>query len=220
MLCIWLALKADCIRSLNHYEKWIFDVKWHVGDDLLVTASGDNVIRVWQVKEPGVKGIQELMEEPHVIRVLKSHVNWVLNIKYFPYNNEELLISASADKTIRTWNVKKGEVISIGRRHQSWINSVDTAQIKNIETNELMTIVACGSSDNRVSLWQVTTRRDGVAGKLVCIKTLLQHKDWVTSVMFTHDNKYILSKFSTYFLIMYRHARIFVICFEQYLTKS
>ena len=29
MLCIWLAAKADCIRSLDHYEKWIFDVIWH-----------------------------------------------------------------------------------------------------------------------------------------------------------------------------------------------
>ena len=193
MLCIWLAAKADCIRSLDHYEKWIFDVIWHKGDDLLVTASGDNVIRVWQVKTPGVTGVEDLMEEPHVIRVLKSHVNWVLNVKYFMHKGEELLISASADKTIRTWNVEKGEPISIGRRHQSWINSVDVAQVKDIETEEINTVIACGSSDNRVSLWKVTTRRDGVEGKVICMKTLLEHKDWVTTVMFTHDNQYILS---------------------------
>ena len=194
ILCIWKTSSAECIRNLNHYDKWIFDVTWHGPDDeLLVTGSGDKVIRVWQVKPPGQKPIQDLLEEPHVIRVLKSHENWVLTVKYFTHRGNEFLISGSADKTIRTWDVVKGEPLSIGRRHQSWINSIDVARIPDLETNEMKTIVACGSSDNRVSLWEVTTRRDGVEGKLVCIKTLLQHKDWVTSVVFTHDGKRILS---------------------------
>lgn len=178
-VCIWSVDTTDCLSVLNHREKWVLDLKFcPTEDEQLVTAAADNAIRVWQIKNIKTGGITD---DPYILRVMQEHNNWVNCITYLKQG--AYLVSGSADKTILMWDVEKAEVLSVGRRHASWVNDVAVQNDGDVAT----TILACASADKRVSLWTVSETQ-----QVQCIGTLLQHKDWVTKVIFTKDDENIL----------------------------
>ncbi len=82
---------------------------------LLASGSWDNNIKLWQVSTSG-------KINPNPLQILSEHQKGVTDLLISKDGN--LLISASADRTIKLWNAKNGILLKTLRGHISQINSV------------------------------------------------------------------------------------------------
>lgn len=83
-------------------------------------------------------------------------------------------VSASADQTVRVWNIETGDCLFVLNGHQSTVRCLST-----IVNN----LIISGSSDNSVRLWNIKTGE--------CNRILEGHKKDVSCVCF--DGSYIIS---------------------------
>jgi len=89
----------------------------------------------------------------------------------------EILVSGSADNTVKLWDIKTGKLINTLEGHTAFVNSVAFSPVGNI--------LASGSDDNTFKLWDIKT------GKL--INTLEGHNNDVNSVAFSPDGEILAS---------------------------
>ena len=110
-----------------------------------------------------------------VIALLKGHSDVINGLAFSPDGNR--LISGSADKTARIWDVRTQKTIHILKGHTEFIFAVAFSPDG--------TMAITGSNDDSLKLW------DTKSGFL--IKTLNGHTDDVRSATFTPNGKYLLS---------------------------
>ena len=137
----------------------IFSPVSHLSADprFFATAGWDGAIDLW--KQTG--------DRRTLVRVLKGHQSTIAAITYSP--DGKTLASASADKSIKLWQVSAGKAIATLNGHSDGVTSL--AFSPNGDR------LASGSNDKTVKLWSPVT------GKLLA--TLSGHNDGVTSVAFS-----------------------------------
>lgn len=107
--------------------------------------------------------------------LLKGHGDVIADLAFSPDGNR--LISGSADKTGRIWDVRSRKTLHVLKGHTDHIYAVAFSP----DGKKAVT----GSNDHTLRLW------DAEAGSL--IKVLRGHGDKVQSVAFTPDGRYLLS---------------------------
>jgi WD40 repeat protein len=146
--------------------------------------SGDNqwlAVGGFMAKGHGIDddkvGIIRLIHFPtgQIKHLLKGHDNVILSLNFSSDNTR--LISGSADKTARIWDITSGNTLHTLQGHTDYIYAVAFSP-----DNQL---AVTGSDDHTLKLWQVSD------GSLQA--TLEGHDDKVKSVAFTPDGHYILS---------------------------
>ncbi|CAG2206880.1 WD repeat-containing protein 88-like [Mytilus edulis] len=109
------------------------------------------------------------------IKVFRGHLDSVRSCKYI--DNDQKILSASDDKTIKIWDVETGEVLhNYTRCHDSIISQA------NVNDNGRR-FVSCGW-DKKVAVWDIESGNCVWSGK---------HAGIVTSCNFSHDGKYVVS---------------------------
>ncbi|BAP56417.1 WD40 repeat-containing protein [Thioploca ingrica] len=121
----------------------------------LVTASGDNTARLWEVKTG------------QLVKLLQGHTGTVFHSTFSP--NSQFILTSSNDKTARLWEVPTGKLIRIFKGHQQGIYHAAFSPDGQI--------IATASQDHTARLWEVAT------GNL--INVLTGHSDWVKQVTFS-----------------------------------
>jgi WD40 repeat protein len=139
--------------------------------EILATGDGTGEIYLWQVF--GSKGLTLEIGQP--LLTLKAHKAWIWSVTFSP--DGQTIASASEDRTLRLWNVKTGESLSILHGHTSMVSSV--AFSPDGQT------VASGSADLTIRLWNINTSQ--------CFKILYGHNHQVRSVAFSPDGQTIAS---------------------------
>ncbi len=104
-------------------------------------------------------------------QTLVGHTDWVRSVDFNPKGR--IIASASADKTIRLWNVKTG-------KHEQTLTG-HTAPIRCIRFSPSGEILASGSQDGTLYLWDVGTGEH--------LKTLTGHTGNVYSVDFSPNGQ-------------------------------
>ena len=92
-------------------------------------------------------------------------------------DDDERVLSGSADQTIRVWRISTGECEQILSGHTSWITCLTLLDAKQM-------LVASGSSDSRIKIWDLKKKR----GK--CLRTFECQTNWITCLevaMNTHE---------------------------------
>ncbi|MGV0105832.1 protein kinase domain-containing protein [Nostoc sp. DSM 114167] len=135
------------------------------------------------------------------VQTLKGHSSMVHAIAISP--DGQFIASGSNDKTIKLWQVNTGKLVrQLGRwysSHSSMVHSVAFSPIpissnlsyqgesgKSAGVADLNRgILASGSWDNTIKLWDVNTGKE--------IRTLTGHANWVNSVTFSPDGKFLAS---------------------------
>jgi len=110
-----------------------------------------------------------------VVALLRGHSDVIFGLKFSPDGNR--LISVSADKTARIWNVLTQRTIHIFKGHTDFIFGVAFSPDGNLAVT--------ASNDDTLKLWNAKS------GYL--IKTLREHTGDVRSVTFTPNGNYLLS---------------------------
>jgi WD repeat-containing protein 86 len=101
----------DClVQTCDDHESAINCMALSRDKSVLATGSDDHNIRLWSTKTTPVE----------CLSLLIGHTDYITHIIMY----ENYLISASADQTMRKWDVTTGECVLIYSGHTSLINRV------------------------------------------------------------------------------------------------
>jgi len=151
------------VHTLAGHRDNITAVKFHPVFSLIVTASLDATIKVWD------------FETGEFERTLKGHTNSVQSIDFDHTGN--LLVSASGDLTIRLWDFQTHQCIKTLHGHDHIVSAVIF-----LPSGDQ---IASASRDKTIKFWETSTG--------YCIKTLNGHEDWVRAIAVTDDGRLLAS---------------------------
>ena len=119
---------------------------------VLATGSDDGNIRLWSTKS----------EQTDCIGILEGHDDYITCLII----DENFILSSSADKTIRKWDMSKCECVLVFKGHESTVNRI-------ICTGDFLFSV---SYDKKARCWDFDTGE--------CVRVFTGHRNNVTSVLF------------------------------------
>eukprot|EP01132_Coremiostelium_polycephalum_P000700 gene700-863_t len=149
--------------TLTGHRNCINSVKFHPSFSLLVSASEDATMKVWD------------FESGDFERTLKGHTNAVQDIDFDRGGSK--LVSCSADLTIKLWDFQTFECVKTMHGHDHNVSCV-----KFLPSGDQ---IVSSSRDKTIKLWEVATG--------YCTKTLVGHEDWVRKVIVSEDGGCIAS---------------------------
>ncbi|KAJ3245075.1 hypothetical protein HDU77_009592 [Chytriomyces hyalinus] len=143
----------------------------------IVSGSCDNSVKVWDMKTGSLR---------HTLEGHSADVNSVAVSRDCAW-----IVSGSSDKKVKVWNMKTGAVRHTMEGHTGGVLSVAVS-------HDCAWIVS-GSMDNTVKVWDMMTGAgrqtvnmwDMISGAVR--HTLKGHNSWVSSVVFSSDDAWIVS---------------------------
>jgi WD40 repeat protein len=147
------------VRTLEHAQDLVTSLAFSSDGRLLVAASLDGVVRLWQ------------MADGKLARELPKQKRAILAVAFSP--DGALLATAGADKVVRLWRVADGKPAQTLKGHESIVGTVAFSPDG--------ALLASGALDGAINLWQVSD------GKL--LKTLKGHTDNVMGLAFMKDGR-------------------------------
>ena len=134
------SLSSSVISLQGAHTAEILDVKFSPDGQTIAAASADHTVSLWETYG-GNRNIGQLV----------SHGRAVTTVAWAPAEETPTLVSGSADNTVIAWNAQTGEKMRRFRGHKGIVNSVAC-------TRSGRTLVASGSDDGRVLLWDLDER--------------------------------------------------------------
>ena len=155
--------KLALANTLTGHTQQVDSVAISSNGQTLVSGSGDNTIKIWNLKTGKLKS------------TLAGHTQPVDSVAISP--DGQTLASGSYDHTIKIWNLKTGKLKSTLTGHTQTVNSVAISP-------DRQTLVS-GSYDHTIKIWNLTT------GELKT--TLTGHTQPVNSVAISSDGQTLVS---------------------------
>jgi len=205
---IWNFETYDCVKTLNGHDHNVSAVTFVPSDTLnyLVSASRDKKIKLWD------------LNSGFCMRTFSGHEAWVRKVAVSP--DGASIGSASADQTIRIWNLKTGDS-KTGRDHDHVVEAIAFSNAKadqfiltmlaeEPKTDEIVPIADSNEEKNQDKkkdkkdgegvggMFMVSGSRDRTikiwkVATGVCVKTLTGHDNWVRQVLFHPSGRFLLS---------------------------
>ncbi|MEM7034155.1 MAG: BTAD domain-containing putative transcriptional regulator, partial [Chloroflexota bacterium] len=178
---VWDANTGQLQQVLNGHTERVTSVAFRSDGQILASGSNDRTLRLWRINPFEISPI------PYI---LKGHLDWIRAIAFSP--DGQTLASGSTDYTIRLWNLVQildssntvlkesdSELFdhTILSGHTNWVNAIAFSPEGQL--------LASGSSDHTVRLWDVETGQH-------CL-TLEGHTHWVLSIAFSPDGDILAS---------------------------
>ena len=150
--------------------------------NLLVSASRDQTIRIWDVTTG------------YCLKTLRGHTEWVRAVT--PSLDGRFLLSAGNDRIPRLWDAQSGEIKITFEGHEHYIEAVafappsayknlaDLAGYKKPPTATNGEFIATAGRDKVIKIWD---------NRGTCHKTLIGHDNWIKAIVFHPGGKYLLS---------------------------
>ncbi|CAF3465644.1 unnamed protein product [Rotaria sp. Silwood1] len=140
------------LQTLDEHESAINCMTLSTDGSVLATGSDDHNIRLWSAKTIPVE----------CLSVLIGHVDYITCILI----DENFLVSASADRTIRKWDITNGECVFVYSGHTSLVNRI-------VCTGDFLFST---SYDRTVRCWDFDTG--------ACVRVFRGHKHGILPILF------------------------------------
>jgi WD40 repeat protein len=164
---IWSVQPSRQLLTLRGHESFVWCVAWSSDSRLVASGENDKNVHVWDAAE-GTQVMEPLRGHGGVSSV-------VLNTK------TTLLFSASWDGTIIIWDLDiAGRKAKVRHRLQG-----HTETVRSISLCPGERLIASGSDDNTVRVWEVATGQQ--------VRVLEGHTGLVRSVAWSRNGQYIAS---------------------------
>lgn len=169
---VWDGVTGKCIRTLK-FSYQVNSVTFSPNGEYLASGLDDKTVKIW-----------DITGDLWYIQILKGHTNEVTSVAFSP--DGKLLASGSCEDwywatrcdrgEIKIWDVMTGECVRTIEGHSDFVTSVAFSPDGKI--------LASGSEDGTVVLWDATTER--------FIRTL-KHPYPVDSIAFSPDGEILIS---------------------------
>lgn len=192
-LCVWDLESGECLKIIKGHSNWVRSVALSADGHRAISASADCTLRLWDL-ESGcclkvfeghtdwinsialcVDGRVSRLRKPESSGQIKGHANIAGPVALSLDGG--LAVSASADCTLRVWDLECGECINILKGHINEVNSVALSADGRLAVS--------GSEDKTLRCWDLESGE--------CIKVLSGHTDWVNSVALSSDGRLAVS---------------------------
>ena len=184
-------LKVKLITTLSGHSNGVYSVSFSPDCKTLVSAGADIIIRLWQLDANENNSSSSCQDSTmhrgrlgnDVITTLNSHTDKVNKVAFSPKGQEEIIATASNDKTVKLWK-RDGTLIQTllpGRDpKQNDPKQGHTKQVNSVAFSPERDIIATASNDKTVKLW----KRNGEI-----INTIDNFESHLLDVNFSPDGK-------------------------------
>lgn len=174
---LWDVATGQCLKTLQGHTNAVLSLAV-ASEGLLASGHEDETVKLW---DP---------QTEKILQTLRGHRNRVWSVSFAPQATvqwlglsrsesqvqADILISGSADHTIRIWNGRTGECLRTLHGHNSWVWSVACSPCGRY--------LASGSYDRTIKIWDIAMG--------ACIKTLAGEQSDVT-LSFSPDGQWLAS---------------------------
>ncbi|OAX44594.1 WD40 repeat-like protein [Rhizopogon vinicolor AM-OR11-026] len=135
------------------------------------------------------------IESPKLLQTMRGHTRQVPNGVAF-FNDSRRVVTSSADKTVRIWDVQKGTLV--GKPFEGHQGGVWSVAVSPDDGR-----IASGGEDKIIIIWDVENKqKDAETGAVLAI--LEGHRNWVYSVAFSPDGLKLASGSLDYTIRVWR----------------
>jgi WD40 repeat protein len=171
----WDTRQETYWEVLGTHRNWAWSVALNQKRQMLACGGGDGLISLWRL--PQLDSSLPSMGQRQLVPLrppLSHHQGWVWCIRFSP--DGQLLASASADHTIKLWNVQTWQ-------ERTLLGHQDTVRWVSFHPNGDV-LASCGN-DKSIRIWQIGT------GEL--LQTHIGHQHSVRSIAFSPDGRFLVS---------------------------
>ncbi|WP_404789143.1 hypothetical protein [Altericista sp. CCNU0014] len=167
----WDTQQWHCRRTWRGYSNG-FCAAAELSGDRLLTGSSDGYIRFWDV------------QTGRCARQIRAHQGFAWSVAVSPA--ERWLATGGEDAAIKLWNLETGQCCKVLKGHLSAVRAIAfNARSLSINPNELAGLLASGSSDGTVKLWDLSTG--------TCLRTFQGHRSRIWGLAMHPDGHTIAS---------------------------
>jgi WD40 repeat protein/serine/threonine protein kinase len=169
------------VKTLNGSSSKVNCIDFSPSGELLASGSDDGAVKLWDVASG------------REVKTLKGHFGKV-NCVVFSLGGA-LLVSGSDNRAVKLWNVKRGREVRRGWKRfianvraaysGYQVLSWDSKKVESMALSPDGEILATGSSDGLVNLWNLATGNE--------VRRLPKHSGVVKSVAFSPDGSLLVS---------------------------
>ena len=132
---IWDLKEKQLLRGFEaHGGGFVSCLSFSHDGEIMATGGSDHFVKIW-----GTKG--------ELVQTLKGHSKTVIRVLFHP-TKLDILVSSSADHTIRFWNYLDGEMLRVFPSHRTSITCMAFHPSGNI-------LVSCSHEEEIVKFWNV-----------------------------------------------------------------
>ncbi|MDJ0703798.1 MAG: pentapeptide repeat-containing protein, partial [Leptolyngbyaceae cyanobacterium MO_188.B28] len=154
------------------HDHWVRSITFSPDHQRFASGSDDQTVKIWDTSTG------------QCLSTLEEHGNCVRSVAFSP--DGKLLASGSEDRTIKIWDVQTGKCLRTLNEHNGKVFSVVFHPTDSRHLGQgASPLLASGSEDKTIKLWNVTTGE--------CLNTLKGHDHWIRSLAFNSDGQLLVS---------------------------
>ena len=142
---VWHPENHTVLVNFDGNDDAVYSLAYAAGDELIVSGSADNTIRSWRVTVGGTSGPEAYTGA--LVREYNGHQGPVYSVDCGMWNNQEIIVSGSADTSVIIWNLRSGN------RRRTFDESTDAVYAVQLSPNGRL--VAAGGRDGVVRIWHI-----------------------------------------------------------------